>query len=256
MIDLAIISGSGFYDFPDIEKGEDRIVNTQYGKASVRTGEVKGKTVAFITRHGKDHRFLPNMVNYRANLMALKALETKAIISTTVCGVLDSDIPLAKLAVFEDLYFPENRLPDGEACSIFTEEQDKTKGHLIFEKPFSEDLRQQILAAADDAIPDAVYAHAVGPRFNTQAEIRMMRNYASFVSQTGGPEVVLSGELEIPCALIGFGVDYANGVKEEPTPVEILSENLKNSKAVFTAVIKKVLASFKAPRFTGILYRF
>ena len=132
MIDLAIISGSGFYDFPDIEKGEDRIVNTQYGNALVRTGEVKGKAVAFLTRHGKDHRFLPNMINYRANLMALKDLETKAIISTTVCGVLDPNIPLAKLAVFEDLYFPENRLPDGEACSIFTEEQDKTKGHLIF----------------------------------------------------------------------------------------------------------------------------
>ncbi len=256
MIDLAVISGSGFYDFPGLDQEEAKIIQTQFGNASVQTGKIEGKSLAFVARHGKDHSFLPNMINYRAYLMALKALDAKAIIATTVCGVLVPDIPLAKLVVFSDLYFPENRLPNGEACTIFHDEKAKAKGHLIFEKPFSEDLRQQIIAAAEDPITDAVYAHAVGPRFNTQSEIRMMREYASFVSQTAGPEIVLSGELEIPFALIGFGVDYANGVKEDPTPVEVLSDNLKNSKAVFIEIITKVIGSFKAPRFTGFIYRF
>jgi 5'-methylthioadenosine phosphorylase len=256
VIDLAVISGSGFYDFPDLDQGEDRIIKTQFGDASIRTGMIDGKSMAFLARHGKNHSLLPNMINYRANLMALKILDVKAIIGTTVCGVLYPDIPLARLVVFSDLYFPENRLPSGEACTIYHGEEAKAKGHLIFEKPFSEDLRQQIIAAAEDPITDAVYAHAVGPRFNTQSEIRMMREYASFVSQTAGPEIVLSGELEIPFALIGFGVDYANGVKEEPTPVEILSENLKNSKAVFIEIITKVIRSFEGPRFTGFIYRF
>ncbi|UCE21831.1 MAG: MTAP family purine nucleoside phosphorylase [Candidatus Aminicenantes bacterium] len=256
MIDLAVISGSGFYDFPGLDQGEDQIVKTQFGDASVRTGKIEGKSLAFLARHGKNHSLLPNMINYRANLMALKSLDAKAIIATTVCGVLSPDIPLAKLVVFSDLYFPENRLPNGEACTIFHGEKAKDKGHLIFEKPFSEDFRQQIIAAAEDPITDAVYAHAVGPRFNSQAEIRMMREYASFVSQTAGPEIVLSGELEIPFALIGFGVDYANGVKEEPTPVEVLSENLKNSKAVFIEIITKVIRSFRVPQFTGFIYRF
>lgn len=256
MIDLAVISGSGFYEFPGLDKGEDRIIKTQFGDASVRTGKIDGTSLAFLARHGKNHSLLPNMINYRANLMALKDLDAKAIIATTVCGVLVPDIPLAKLIVFSDLYFPENRLPNGEACTIYHEEKAKAKGHYIFEKPFSEDLRQQIIAAAEDPITDAVYAHAVGPRFNTQSEIRLMREYASFVSQTAGPEIVLSGELEIPFALIGFGVDYANGVKEEPTPVEILSENLKNSKAVFTEIITKVIMSFSVPRSAGFIYRF
>jgi len=256
VIDLAVISGSGFYEFPDLDQGEDRIIKTQFGDVSIRTGMIDGKNLAFLARHGKNHSLLPNMINYRANLMALKELDAKAIIATTVCGVLAPDIPLAKLVVFSDLYFPENRLPNGEACTIFHQEKDRAKGHLIFEKPFSEDLRQQIIAAAEDPITDAVYAHAIGPRFNTQSEIRMMREYASFVSQTAGPEIVLSGELEIPFALIGFGVDYANGVKEEPTPVEILSENLKNSKAVFIEVITSVIRSFKVPQFTGFIYRF
>jgi len=256
MADLAIVSGSGFYDFPGLESGEDKIVKTRFGDASVRTGQFEGRKIAFLARHGKRHSILPNMINHRANLMALKVLETKAIVATTVCGVLDPNLPLAKLAVFDDLYFPENRLPNGETCSIYDEEGDKSKGHYIFEKPFSEDLRQQFIAATDDPITNAVYAHANGPRFNTQAEIRMMSNYASFVSQTAGPEAVLSGELEIPYALLGFGVDYANGVEEEPTPVDILDENLKDSKAVFTAVIKKVLKSFTVPQFTGFIFRF
>ncbi len=256
MIDLAVISGSGFYDFPGLDQEEAKIIQTQFGNTSVQIGKTEGKSLAFVARHGKDHSLLPNMINYRANLMALKTLDAKAIIATTVCGVLVPDIPLAKLVVFSDLYFPENRLPNGEACTIFHDEKAKAKGHLIFEKPFSEDLRQQIIAAAEDPITDAVYAHAVGPRFNTQSEIRMMREYASFVSQTAGPEIVLSGELEIPFALIGFGVDYANGVKEDPTPVEVLSDNLKNSKAVFLEIITKVIGSFKAPRFSGFIYRF
>lgn len=256
MIDLAVISGSGFYDFPGLDEEESRIVKTHHGDVSIITGKIEGRNMAFLARHGKDHSILPNMINYRANLKALKDLGTQAIIATTVCGVLDPDIPLAQPVVFDDLYFPENRLPNGEACSMFNDEGDITKGHYIFEKPFSEDLRQQIIAAAENPITEAAYSHAVGPRFNTRAEIRMMREFASFVSQTAGPEAVLSGELEIPFALLGFGVDYANGVKDEPTPVEILSENLKNSKAVFTTIIKKVIKSYAVPQFTGFIFRF
>ncbi len=256
MIDLAVISGSGFYDFPGLDEEESRIVQTHFGDVSVITGKIEGKNMAFLARHGKDHSILPNMINYRANLMALKNLETRAIIATTVCGVLNPDLPLAQPVVFDDLYFPENRLPSGEACSMFVNEGDKTKGHYIFEKPFSEDLRQQIIASAENPITEATYAHAVGPRFNTRAEIRMMREYASFVSQTAGPEAVLSGELEIPFALLGFGVDYANGVKDEPTPVEVLSENLKNSKTVFTTILKKVIQSYDIPQFAGFIFRF
>ncbi len=256
MIDLAILSGSGFYDFPGLKGGEDRILKTRFGDVSIRTGQLEERAIAFLARHGKHHRILPNMINHRANLMALKALETQALVATTVCGVLNPDIPLARLVVFDDLYFPENRLPNGEMCSIYDEEGNKSKGHYIFDKPFSEDLRQQLINAAEDPIINAVYAHANGPRFNTQAEIRMMSHYASFVSQTAGPEAVLAGELEIPYALLGFGVDYANGVKEEPTPVDVLDENLKNSKEVFMSVIRKVLKSFKVPQFTGFIFRF
>lgn len=256
MVDLAIISGTGFYDFPGLEGGEERTIGTECGAASLRTGHVAGKRVAFIARHGQGHKMLPNMINYRANLLALKELEAKGIVATTVCGVLDPQIPLTKLAVFDDFYFPDNRLPNGEACTIYSKVGDKKRGHYIFEKPFSEDLRQQVIQVAEDPITEAVYASMSGPRFNSKPEIRMLQNYASFVSQTAGPEIVLAGELEIPCALLGFGVDYANGVQKEPTPPEVLTRNLNESKRVFTSVLKRLIEQYQVPQFSGFIFRF
>jgi 5'-methylthioadenosine phosphorylase len=256
MVDMAIISGTGFYDFPGLEDGEDKKIDTEYGKAVIRVGNIDGKKIGFLARHGEDHKILPNMINYRANLLALKQIGTKAIVATTVCGVLHSGLPLARLAVFDDLYFPDNRLPNGESCTIYDKLGGKERGHYIFDKPFSEDLRKQLIDTAEDPITNAVYAYACGPRFNSKAEISMLKNYASFVSQTAGPEIVLAGELEIPYALLGFGVDYANGVQKEPTPIEILDENLKKSKSVFTTVIKEFIKDLKAPEFSGFIYRF
>jgi 5'-methylthioadenosine phosphorylase len=196
------------------------------------------------------------MINFRANLMALKKLEVKAIISTTICGVLDASLPLAKPVVFSDLYFPDNRLPDGEICSIFNGIGAPDRGHFIFDNPYSNELRQQLIDASANPIKDAVYAHVNGPRFNTKPEIRALQAHASFVSQTAGPEVVLSGELEIPIALLGFGVDYANGVSDVPTPVEVLRLNLINSKGVFLSILKKLIANLKVPLYSGFIYRF
>lgn len=256
MIDLAIISGTGFYDFPGLDEAQDKTVRTKYGEASLRIGVIETKRIAFMARHGQGHRILPNMINHRANLLALKELSTKALVGMTVCGVLDPAIPLTKLAVFEDFYFPDNRLPNGEACTIYDEIGERKRGHYIFDKPFSEELRQQIIKVAEGPITGAVYACMNGPRFNSKPEIKMLKSYASFVSQTAGPEVVLAGELEIPYALLGFGVDYANGVQKEATPPEVLTENLKKSKSVFTSVIMKFIKEYHAPKFSGFIYRF
>jgi 5'-methylthioadenosine phosphorylase len=256
MVDVAIISGSGFYDFPDLIGADKREIPTKFGSVVVNTGRIDEREVAFIARHGSAHQFLPNLINYRANLVALKELGSKAIVTTTVCGVLDSSIPLAKPVVFSDLYFPDNRLPSGEACSIYDEEGLPGRGHYIFGQPFSENLRLQLIEAAGDSIHDAVYAHVNGPRFNSKPEIRALQSHASFISQTAGPEIVLAGELEIPIALLGYGVDYANGVSDIPTPVEALQLNLINSKNVFVSIIKKLIQDFEEPRFEGFIYRF
>jgi 5'-methylthioadenosine phosphorylase len=256
MIELAIISGSGFYDFPGLEDPEEKTIETSFGSVSVWLGHVGHKKIAFFARHGPGHTLLPNMINFRANLLALKKLDVKAIVSTTICGVLDVSLPLAQPVVFSDLYFPENRLPNGETCSIFSEKGAPGRGHFIFDRPFSDELRQQLIDVAQDPVKDAVYAHVNGPRFNSKPEIRALQTHATYVSQTAGPEVVLAGELEIPIALLGYGVDYANGVSDFPTPIEVLRLNLINSKGVFLSILEKLIKNFKEPRYTGFIYRF
>ena len=103
------------------------------------------------------------------------------------------------------------------------------------------------------------YGHVDGPRFNTRAEIRSLALAGvTAVSQTAGPEAVLSGEAELPYALLGYATDYANGVKEEPTPVEELLRLIAASSAVFSSVLTPAVAKLagRRPSPPGVLYRF
>ena len=258
MAEIGIISGSGFYDFPDLEGVEDRVLETRFGPAPVRLGVFSGRGIAFIARHGRDHRILPNRINYRANLSALKSLGCSALVATTICGVCEPTLPLAVPVVFEDLYFPENRLPNGEICSIFDTVGQRERGHYLFANPFSADLRSQLIRAGSGTgvLAEGVYAQVNGPRFSTAAEVKALRSFAQFISQTAGPEIVLAGELEIPCALLGFGVDYANSVSTQPTPPAMLNDNMKKSRTVFLTILKKTIKNFKTPAFDGFIYRF
>jgi purine nucleoside phosphorylase len=103
------------------------------------------------------------------------------------------------------------------------------------------------------------YGHVDGPRFNTRAEIRGLAACGvTAVSQTAGPETVLCGEAELPFALLGYATDYANGVQQEPTPIEKLLELMAASTATFAAVLAEAVprAAAARPAPPGIVYRF
>ena len=103
------------------------------------------------------------------------------------------------------------------------------------------------------------YGHVDGPRFNTRAEIRSLALAGvTAVSQTAGPETVLCGEAELPYALLGYATDYANGVKDEATPVEELVRLIARSAEVFARVLANALPklSGRVPVPPGTVYRF
>jgi purine nucleoside phosphorylase len=115
-------------------------------------------------------------------------------------------------------------------------------------------------AAGVPARDGGCYGHVDGPRFNTKAEIRGLAACGvTAVSQTAGPETVLCGEAELPYALLGYATDYANGVQDEPTPVQTLIDMMAASTATFAAVLGEAVpraaaAADLAP--TGVVYRF
>lgn len=239
MIDVGIITGSGIYELPGGQ--EPRVVQTRFGETEVAVLSYGPWTVGGVARHGRGHHHLPHTIPHRANLAALKRLGARAVLATTAVGAVDPDVPLGRPILFDDLFFPENRLPNGEPCSIFTEPGDPERGHLIQSEPFSPSLRRKMeLAAADleiGAVAGGVYGHVNGPRFNTGAELRWLRAAGvTAISQTCGPEAVLAGELELPYGLAGFPVNYATGAAE-PEPKEDLDHLLALSAKVLPRLV-------------------
>ncbi len=262
---VGIITGSGTHALPDFEDGEPVAVGTPFGEASVTRGRYAGVDALHVSRHGPGHAALSNQVTHRANIWALKQLGADSVIGCTACGAVDPGLELGSLVIFDDLHFISNRLPDGSLCSFFITPGDRERGHWILHGgPFSQDLRAELVrAAASTAHPardGGVYGHVDGPRFNTPTEIAQLAACGvAAVSQTGGPETVLCGELELPFALIGFVTDYANEVKPgDPTPAAKMIELMGTSTSIFADVLRDALPRISAggAQPAGTVYRF
>ncbi|MGH3745312.1 MAG: MTAP family purine nucleoside phosphorylase [Mycobacteriales bacterium] len=257
-----IITGSGSYAWPSLVAARAATVSTRFGDVEVTEGAVGGVEVVHLARHGSGHARLSHQIRHRANVAALLDRGVDVIISATVCGAVDPAAALGSLVVFDDLHFPSNRLPDGALCSWYDVPGGAGRGHWIFDRPYSPELRGHALAAArelDVAVIDhGCYGHVDGPRFNSRSEIgALARLGVTAVSQTAGPEIVLAGEAEVPLVLLGYLTDYANGVIDEPQPVDVLAANMRASTEVFTRVVDATLARLTAvPPPVGIVYRF
>jgi len=239
---IAIITGSGTYALDDVESATAVEVDTPFGPARVTEGTLAGADVLHVARHGDGHARLSSAVTHQANIWALRERGAEAILAVTVCGACDPRVELGSLIVFDDLHFLANRLPDGSLCTLHTEPGAPGRGHWIFDGPFSEPLRAVLLAAAREVghpVRDGgCYGHVDGPRFNTRTEIRQLRQAGvTAVSQTAGPEATLAGEAKIPYALLGYATDYANGVPDEPTPVDELIRLVGESTGTFARTL-------------------
>jgi purine nucleoside phosphorylase len=264
---VAIITGSGTHSLPGFADAHAEPVTTPFGAVEVTRGRFAGVDALHISRHGAGHVRLSHQVPHRAEIWAMHELGADAVIGCTACGAVDPTLELGSLVVFDDLSFASNRLPDGSLCTFFVQQGERGRGHWILHGgPFSDGLREALVAGAADAGHPArdggVYGHVDGPRFNTPVEIaQLAATGVTAVSQTGGPETVLCGELELPFALIGFVTDYANEViAGKPTPVAVLGELMAASTVVFAAVldaaIRRLAAADGPPRAAGTMFRF
>jgi 5'-methylthioadenosine phosphorylase len=257
---VGVIGGSGNAELPGLADGRTRTVATAYGEVEVTEGLLAGVPVVHLSRHGRGHERLSALVRHKANLAALLACEVGCAVGLTACGAVDREVPLGSLLVFDDLHFPSNRLPDGSLCTWFAEPGDPRRAHWIFDRPFSEGLRAVLLTAAHAAgvpvVGSGCYGHVDGPRFNSRSEIAALRAAGvAAVSQTGGPEIVLAGEAELPYALLGFATDYANGVAAEPEPVDVLVARLAVSVEAFASVLARAVPQLAAVAPPGVVLR-
>lgn len=245
---MGVITGSGHYALPELEQTSAEVVETPWGGVPVTRGVSGGCSILHIARHGEGHARLSNAVNHRANVFALKQLGADAVVGFTACGGLDPGLSLGSLVVFDDLNFLSNRLPDGSICTFFDRPGDPERAHWILHGgPYSAELRALLLRGASSTSLDlragGVYGHVDGPRFNTPSEIAWLRAAGvTAVSQTGGPETVLCGELALPFSLVGFVTDYANEVLPgATTPVSELEVLLRRAPQAFAKLLAATL---------------
>jgi 5'-methylthioadenosine phosphorylase len=256
-----VITGSGTGMWPGLDGPVTKTCDTRWGPAVITEGTAAGTEIVHVARHEDGHRRLSNHVNHRANLAALLDREVDCLISLTICGAAGPAVRPGSVIVFDDLYFPSNRLPDGSLCTWHVTPGEPGRGHWIFGLPFSEAVRGALVGAGQatgtPVIDGGCYGHVDGPRFNTRAEIAALAAAGvTAVSQTAGPEVVLAGEAELPMALAGYVTDYANGVSAEPEPVEALLGRMRESTTVLAALVEAALPRIGTPHPDGVVQRF
>lgn len=217
---FGLITGSGFYEIPDLVDPSIVTIQTPYGPAQVTTGGWRGRRIAFVPRHGSSHRVPPSKINYRANVWALRETGVDSVLATAVCGALDPSMGLGTLVAISDVV----NFTSGRADTFFdgdTEPFDPGRHHTDMTHPYSPDLRRHLLDAARteriDLVDGGVYCATDGPRFETPAEIAMLRRLGGdLVGMTGYPEVVLAVEAGLRYASIGIVSNAAAGLGDEP----------------------------------------
>ncbi len=217
---MGLITGSGFYDLPDVVDRSVLEIETPYGPVALTTGRWGQVSVGFLPRHGSDHSVPPHAINYRANIWALHAAGATAILATAVSGGIHAKMTPGRFVIISDVL----NFTSGRADTFF-DGTDGTVTHTDVSYPYDPALRQILMTAATeegiDVIDGGVYCTTNGPRFETPAEITMMgRLGGDLVGMTGYPEVVLANELGMPYASIGVISNTAAGLTSDKLSVD------------------------------------
>ncbi len=241
--EIGIIGGSGFYAF--LEGAEEVEVDTPFGRPSapVAVGEVEGRRVAFLPRHGRRHELPPHRIPYRANLWALRELGVRRVVGPCASGALRGDLALGELVVCDQYvdrtWGREDTFYDGPQTA-----------HVSAADPFCADLRRVLHETARElglpARDGGTVVVIQGPRFSTRAESRWFQAMGwDVVNMTCYPECHLARELQLCYATVAMVTDYDVGVEGgEPVSaervVEAFRENTERLRRLLLAAIPKI----------------
>jgi 5'-methylthioadenosine phosphorylase len=217
---IGVIGGSGFYEF--LDAAEEVKLDTPFGPPSdpVTVGEVAGRRVAFLPRHGRDHRLPPHRIPYRANLWALRSLGVRQVIAPSAVGSLTASFGPGTLVVPDQVIDRTS----GRTQTFY----DQGGVHVSFADPYCASGREQAISVAGEVgwapVPSGTLVVIEGQRFSTRAESQWFAAQGwTLVGMTGHPEAVLARELAlcyIPLALV-TDLDAGIGAGEGVTQAEV-----------------------------------
>lgn len=240
----AIIGGTKLTSLPGMSDIEEHEVDTPFGAPSgaVKIGVCGGRKVAFLPRHGDPHMLAPHKINYRANLWALKEVGAKRVIAICTSGGIRDGFDAGTIVVPEQII----DYTYGRDHTFFDGTMGEPVKHIDVTLPFAMDLRDDLLravkAAGETVFEDGCYGCFNGPRLETAAEIRRLKNDGcDLVGQTGMPEATLAREIDLQYASICPIVNHAAGLGESATAVSH-GDIVATRDGVFERVAKVVAA--------------
>lgn len=220
----------------------ERTISTPFGdpSAPIITGELEGKEVAFLAKHGIGHHISPSEINFRANIYALKILGVERIISISACGSLREDYAPGDIVIPDQLF----DFTKGRQSSFFGE---GLVAHISIPEPFCTDLSEQIYTAVkmtgNNVHMGGTFITVEGPRFSTKAESNAFRGWGmSLIGMTTSPEAFLAREAEICYSTIAHVTDYdVWHVSEQPVTVEMVIEILNRNAQIAQESIRHLI---------------
>lgn len=243
---IGVFGGSGFYSL--IENPREVTIETPYGPPSdkLALGEIAGRRVAFLPRHGKDHQFPPQAINYRANLYAMKMLGVKRIIAPTACGSLRAEVKPGSMVVADQVVDRTTGRKDTFYDGPITT-------HVSFADPYCPTLRPiaiDALRSLDiETHEQGTIVVIQGPRFSTRAESRWFAAAGwEVINMTQYPESYLARELEMCYVNISLITDYdvglegAGGIQpvSHQEVIEVFNRNNARVKDGIYRIIEKI----------------
>lgn len=240
---VGVFGGSGFYSF--LEGVEEVEIDTPYGKPSapLAIGELGGRSVAFLPRHGRRHELPPAQIPYRANLWAMREAGVRRIVAPCASGALRPELAAGEFVVCDQLV----DRTWGRADTFY---EGPETVHVSAADPFCTDLRRLLVeTAAELGIPARDGGTVVvvqGPRFSTRAESNWYRGMGwDVVNMTAYPEAHLARELELCYATVAMVTDHDAGARDgrpvsAEAVVEVFAENLARLRELLFAVIPRI----------------
>ena len=241
---VGIIGGSGLYEMDGLSQVRKAIVRTPFGRPSdaVVLGTLDGVRVAFLSRHGRGHRFNPSEINYRANIYALKSLGVRRVISISAVGSMKETIKPGEV-VLPDQFIDLTR----RRASTFFE--GGLVAHVAFGDPVCRSLARSLSKAAYEAgavvHEGGTYLCIEGPQFSSRGESLLYRKWdVDVIGMTNMPEAKLAREAELCYATVALVTDYDCWHEtEEAVTVEAILATLRNNVALAKRLLRKALST-------------
>ncbi|MDA3938484.1 MAG: MTAP family purine nucleoside phosphorylase [Spirochaetia bacterium] len=207
----AILGGTGVYSIEGIQTVEET-VETEFGPVVVMKGTGQWEDLYFISRHGTDHSIPPHMINYRANIQALKNLAIDRVLAIYAVGSITDLVPPGEFGLVTQFI----DATQGRINSFYNGGKSGLK-HTPMDEPYCGDLGSKILASAKkrnlSMAKSGTYLCTNGPRLETPAEIKMYKMWgADHVGMTGATETVLAREAGLHYVAVAYSINWAAGM--------------------------------------------